>query len=99
MSDAAKNGYYFEDLEIGMTASYARVVTSEDVVSFAEVSGDKNPVHLDEDYAANSVFKRTDRARHDDRELCFSRDRNGITRAWLYLYVPIIAVQAPGENR
>ena len=57
MSDAAKNGYYFEDLEVGMTASYTRVVTSEDIVSFAEVSGDKNPVHLDEEYAENSVFK------------------------------------------
>jgi len=57
MSNNSKNGYYFEDLEVGMSASYSRVVTSEDIISFSEVSGDKNPVHLDADYAAGTMFK------------------------------------------
>ena len=57
MSITAKTGYYFEDLEVGMSASYSRVVTSEDIVSFSEVSGDKNPVHLDAEYAAGTMFK------------------------------------------
>jgi len=32
--------------------------TKEDVIKFAEVSGDKNPIHLDDEYAAKTIFKR-----------------------------------------
>ncbi len=49
--------YFLEDLEIGMRAEYERVVTEEMIESFAEVSGDFNPLHLDEDYAATTMFK------------------------------------------
>lgn len=48
---------YFEDLQIGMTGSLAKVVTEADVVAFAELTGDRNPVHLDEAYAAGTLFK------------------------------------------
>ncbi|NIQ95514.1 MAG: acyl dehydratase, partial [Desulfuromonadales bacterium] len=40
------HGYYIEDLEPGMTAVYAKTVTEADIVMFAGVSGDTNPVHL-----------------------------------------------------
>lgn len=46
-----------EDLAIGESASFSKVVTEADIVSFAEVSGDTNPVHLDEAYAATTMFK------------------------------------------
>ena len=49
--------YTFEDLELGLEASYARAVTDADIVAFAEVTGDRNPVHLDATYAANTPFK------------------------------------------
>jgi 3-hydroxybutyryl-CoA dehydratase len=49
--------YFFEDLETGMEASFQKVVTDADIVAFANVSGDKNPVHLDEAYAARTMFK------------------------------------------
>ena len=49
-------GYYIEDLEPGMTATYAREVTAADIEQFAAVSGDDNPVHLDEAYAAATSF-------------------------------------------
>ena len=49
--------YTFEDLELGLEASYARAVTDADIVAFAEVTGDRNPVHLDPAYAANTPFK------------------------------------------
>ncbi len=52
-----KDGHFFEDLIIGMEASYARRVRDEDIVIFAEVTGDTNPLHLDENYAAESMFK------------------------------------------
>lgn len=43
-------------LEIGVTASRTRTITAEDVENFAKVSGDTNPVHLDEAYAATTRF-------------------------------------------
>ncbi len=50
-------GYALDDLEIGMTAAYERAVTEADVVSFADISGDHNPVHLDEAFARTTRFK------------------------------------------
>ena len=37
---------YFEDLSIGLTESYEKEVKSSDVVGFAEITGDRNPIHL-----------------------------------------------------
>jgi len=47
---------FFEDLEVGMTASVTKTVTPFDVVAFAGISGDKNPIHLDEAYARTTRF-------------------------------------------
>ena len=55
---AANQGYFFEDLAVGMEASYAKTITNEDVLAFAELSGDTNPVHLDDAYAAGTMFKK-----------------------------------------
>lgn len=57
MNITTRQVYYFEDLELGMEASFAKTVTEQDIVAFAEVTGDKNPVHLDADYAAGTIFK------------------------------------------
>jgi 3-hydroxybutyryl-CoA dehydratase len=51
------HGYFFEDLKLGMTASFARTVTEADIVLFAGVSGDTNPIHINEEYAAATQFK------------------------------------------
>lgn len=53
-----KDSYKIEEITPGMSASMSHVVTDEDVRKFAEVSGDYNPVHLDEDYAKDSRFGR-----------------------------------------
>ncbi len=45
------------ELTVGMTASYRHVVTDADVQAFANVSGDRNPLHLDEDFARTTRFK------------------------------------------
>jgi len=50
-------GYAFEDLTEGMSAAYGRTVTEADIVLFAGISGDTNPVHLNEALAADSMFK------------------------------------------
>lgn len=51
-------GYYFEELEVGMEASYVKNLTADDIETFAMLSGDNNPIHLDEDFAARSIFKK-----------------------------------------
>lgn len=51
------HGYFIEDLEPGMQASMARTVTEADIVMFAGVTGDTNPVHLNEEYANATIFK------------------------------------------
>ena len=49
--------YCIEDLAVGMESSLSKTVSEADIVAFAQVSGDKNPVHLDADYAAKTMFK------------------------------------------
>ena len=48
---------YFEDLSLGMTETYSKEVKSSDVVGFAEITGDRNPIHLSEHFAARTPFK------------------------------------------
>ena len=55
MSDE-RHGYYFEDLSVGMTDLYAKTVTDADITLFAGISGDTNPVHLDDEFAKSSRF-------------------------------------------
>ena len=50
-------GLFFEDLSLGQSAQMAKIVTAADIEAFAEVSGDINPVHLDEAYARTTPFQ------------------------------------------
>ena len=50
-------GYYLEDLTEGMSAVYTKTVTDADLVLFAGVSGDINPVHVDQEYAKTTMFQ------------------------------------------
>ena len=50
-------GLRLEDLSLGQTTEISHTVTDADIRAFAEVSGDNNPVHLDEAYAAATPFK------------------------------------------
>ncbi|MHA7899575.1 MAG: MaoC family dehydratase [Henriciella sp.] len=51
-----KDGYKFEDLSVGMTHETHHVITEKDIELFAEVSGDRNPLHMDEEFAKNTAF-------------------------------------------
>ena len=44
--------------EIGMTATYSQTITDADIKSFAGISGDNNPVHMNDEFAAESQFGR-----------------------------------------
>ncbi len=46
------------EIQVGDTASMTKRISDEDVRSFADISGDKNPVHLDDDFAAGTMFKK-----------------------------------------
>lgn len=46
-----------EDLEIGMSRHLQKQVTDRDIALFAEISTDHNPVHLDDDYARDTIFE------------------------------------------
>lgn len=46
-----------EDIEIGMSRHLRKIVTDRDIELFAEVSTDRNPVHLDDDYAQDTIFE------------------------------------------
>ena len=52
-----KRTYAFEELAVGQSASRSRLITEADIVAFADVCHDHNPVHLDAAYAATTVFK------------------------------------------
>lgn len=46
----------YDEIEVGNTASFSKTLTEQDLVLFATTSGDVNPVHLDQEYAKNSMF-------------------------------------------
>ena len=52
-----QHGYYLEDLSVGMTSSFEKTILAKDIDAFAKITGDTNPVHLDEEYAATTPFK------------------------------------------
>lgn len=47
-----------KDLSVGMEATLSKVITENDVITFSELTGDTNPVHLDEAYASKTRFKK-----------------------------------------
>jgi 3-hydroxybutyryl-CoA dehydratase len=57
MADQPARGYTIDELAVGMSEAYERVVSVADIEAFAAVSGDHNPVHLDDAYAQTTPFK------------------------------------------
>ena len=48
----------FENIKVGMSASYSQTITDADVKLFAGISGDHNPVHMSSEYAEQSRYKK-----------------------------------------
>ena len=55
--DVQRGTICIEDIEIGMKRHLHKQVTDNDIELFAEVSTDRNPVHLDDDYARDTIFE------------------------------------------
>ncbi len=47
---------YFEDLSVGLSETLSKTIATSDVVGFAEITGDRNPIHLSEHFAARTPF-------------------------------------------
>ncbi len=52
----AENGHDIEDLQVGMSATFAKTITEADIVLFAGVSGDNNAIHTNEEFARSTIF-------------------------------------------
>jgi len=76
------NSYDFDELFVGMSAQFKRKIDHEMISSFANFSGDVNPLHTDADYARRSGFK--NQVAHG--MLCSS------------LFSELVGVHLPGEN-
>jgi 3-hydroxybutyryl-CoA dehydratase len=50
------NGYFFEDLSVGQTASLAKTITEADILLYSAISMDTNPLHLDAEAAKDGPF-------------------------------------------
>ena len=46
------------EIKVGMIESYSQTITDADIKSFAGISGDHNPIHVSDEYAGQSRFKR-----------------------------------------
>jgi 3-hydroxybutyryl-CoA dehydratase len=57
MTSAPAHGHFYEDMSAGQEAVRSCLVTESVINAFADISGDRNPVHLDAAYAAGTVFK------------------------------------------
>lgn len=51
-------GYTLEEITVGLSVEVTKIVTTEDVQAFADLTGDHNPVHLDAEFAATTSFKK-----------------------------------------
>jgi 3-hydroxybutyryl-CoA dehydratase len=49
-------GVFYEDLAVGQKASFGKTITEADIVLFAAVTGDTNPMHLNAEYAKDTIF-------------------------------------------
>jgi 3-hydroxybutyryl-CoA dehydratase len=50
------HGFFFEDLQLGQSAVYGKTVTEADILMFSGVSGDINPLHLNQEFAEGTRF-------------------------------------------
>src|SRR3546814_6041729 len=55
--DDETQGYYIDEHSVGMTAVHTKTLTETDIVLFAGISGDSNPLHLNQEYASETMFE------------------------------------------
>jgi len=58
MSASEIGTIFIEDMEIGLARSITKVIGDDEIEMFAQISEDRNPLHLDDDYAKSTMFRR-----------------------------------------
>jgi 3-hydroxybutyryl-CoA dehydratase len=53
----ARTGFFLEDLKVGQSAEFAKTISEADITLYAAVSGDTNPLHIDQTHAETTMFK------------------------------------------
>ncbi|MEK6809183.1 MAG: MaoC family dehydratase [Nanoarchaeota archaeon] len=51
------NDYNYEEINVGDTFEFSKVLTTQDIDKYADLTGDHNPLHCDEEYALSTEFK------------------------------------------
>ena len=90
---------YFEDLSVGMTETLSKVIDASDVVGFAEVTGDRNPIHLSEHFRRENTIRNPHRAWSLYGEPDFCGSWHAIARTWRDLYFANLELSRAGQNR
>ena len=52
------HGYFVEDLSVGQSVSLLKKITEKDIMVFSTLTGDNNPVHVNDDFAKKTIFKK-----------------------------------------
>ena len=52
------HGFFIEDLKVGQEAILSKTITEADIANFSGVTGDNNPVHVSDDFASKTIFKK-----------------------------------------
>ena len=47
-----------DKIKIGQATKFLKLISEEDIKNFARLTGDNNPIHLDDQYAKNTIFKK-----------------------------------------
>lgn len=54
--DPALRGFFVEELTVGQTAEMSKTITEADIILYAGISSDTNPIHLSEEFAKETLF-------------------------------------------
>ncbi len=52
------HGFFIQDLKVGQEAILSKTITEADITNFSGVTGDNNPVHISDDFASKTIFKK-----------------------------------------
>lgn len=56
-AEGDRTGHYLDEMAVGMTATYSKTLTEADIILYCGLSGDTNPIHVDEEYAGKTRFR------------------------------------------
>ena len=76
------HGYFIEDLKVGQKAELKKKITENDIQQFAELTGDNNPVHINNEFAERTIFKKKNCARVFVSKFYINSYSNKTSRSW-----------------